>query len=118
MIKHKVKPVDIEIGARLRLARTTVGMSQEKLGLHLGVTFQQIQKYEKGLNRLSVSSLCIIAEFLNCEPSTLFPTNKPVPQIKNKKLMLDAVGRLCKLNNAELKSINNILKAFKGDENE
>jgi transcriptional regulator with XRE-family HTH domain len=56
--------VDRFIGARLRMRRILVGMSQEKLGEALGITFQQIQKYEKGTNRISVSRLHQIAGIL------------------------------------------------------
>ncbi len=48
-------PVDIHVGARIRLRRTLLGMSQEKLGEAVDLTFQQIQKYEKGTNRVSAS---------------------------------------------------------------
>src|SRR3954447_15219744 len=57
-------PVDKFIGARLRARRLLVRMSQEKLGEALGITFQQIQKYEKGTNRISVSRLHQIAHVL------------------------------------------------------
>lgn len=46
--KKKPNPIDIHVGSRIRLRRTMLGMSQEKLGESLGITFQQIQKYEKG----------------------------------------------------------------------
>jgi transcriptional regulator with XRE-family HTH domain len=57
-------PVDKFIGARLRARRLLVRMSQERLGEALGITFQQIQKYEKGTNRISVSRLHQIAQVL------------------------------------------------------
>ena len=49
-------PVDIHVGSRLRKRRRMLGVSQEKLGEALGLTFQQIQKYEKGLNRMGASA--------------------------------------------------------------
>lgn len=58
-------PVDIHVGGRLRVRRMIVGMSQEKLGVHLGLTFQQVQKYEKGLNRIGASRLYAISRILN-----------------------------------------------------
>lgn len=58
------RSIDRHIGARLRARRLTVGMSQEKLGGLLGITFQQIQKYEKGLNRVSSGRLLRIADVL------------------------------------------------------
>ncbi|HEU0221161.1 MAG TPA: helix-turn-helix transcriptional regulator, partial [Paracoccaceae bacterium] len=57
-------PVDVHVGRRLRFRRTMIGMSQEKLGNELGLTFQQIQKYEKGTNRIGASRLYDIARIL------------------------------------------------------
>jgi transcriptional regulator with XRE-family HTH domain len=56
--------LDAHIGKRVKSRRSTMGISQEKLGSHLGITFQQIQKYEKGVNRISASSLHNIANLL------------------------------------------------------
>src|SRR5687767_12400052 len=50
-------PVDRHVGSRVRMRRMLIGMSQEKLGAALGITFQQIQKYEKGTNRIGASRL-------------------------------------------------------------
>ncbi len=50
-------PVDVHVGARLRRRRTLLGMSQTKLGEAVGLTFQQVQKYERGANRISASRL-------------------------------------------------------------
>ena len=58
-------PVDIHVGSRIRLRRQLLRMSQEKLGDELGVTFQQVQKYEKGVNRIGASRLFQIAKILN-----------------------------------------------------
>ena len=57
-------PIDVHVGARIRLRRTLLGMSQEKLGECLGLTFQQVQKYEKGANRISASRLYFTAKIL------------------------------------------------------
>lgn len=59
MPKHKTagpSPIDIYVGNRVRMRRKMIGISQEKLGEALGLTFQQIQKYEKGINRIGASS--------------------------------------------------------------
>ncbi len=56
-MKSPLNSVDVYVGARLRMRRAMLGMSQGKLGQILGVTFQQIQKYEKGVNRISASRL-------------------------------------------------------------
>ena len=57
MVTKSPNPVDRHVGTRVRMRRMMVGMSQEKLGEALGITFQQIQKYEKGMNRISASRL-------------------------------------------------------------
>jgi transcriptional regulator with XRE-family HTH domain len=54
---RKPNPMDIHVGSRVRLRRMVIGMSQEKLGEKMGLTFQQIQKYEKGTNRIGASRL-------------------------------------------------------------
>ena len=57
-------PLDVHIGERLRLLRTLRGFSQERLGLSLGITFQQVQKYERGANRIGASRLYHISRVL------------------------------------------------------
>ena len=74
--KRKSNPIDIHVGARVRLRRMMLGMSQEKLGDGLGITFQQIQKYEKGTNRVSASRLQHIARILSV-PIPFFFENAP-----------------------------------------
>jgi transcriptional regulator with XRE-family HTH domain len=63
--KTKPDPVDIHVGARVRLRRTLLGMSQAKLGKGLGLTFQQIQKYERGANRIGSSRLYYLSQILD-----------------------------------------------------
>jgi len=65
-------PVDRHVGSRVRMRRLMVGMSQEKLGEALGLTFQQIQKYEKGTNRIGASRIQQIADILQVPVSFLF----------------------------------------------
>jgi transcriptional regulator with XRE-family HTH domain len=65
-------PVDKYVGSRVRMRRIMLGMSQEKLGEALGLTFQQIQKYEKGTNRVGASRIQQISEILNVPVSYLF----------------------------------------------
>jgi transcriptional regulator with XRE-family HTH domain len=66
------KAVDIHVGSRVRLGRTMSNVSQEKLGVSLGITFQQIQKYEKGTNRIGSSRLVEIATALDLPVSFFF----------------------------------------------
>jgi len=70
--KKQPNPIDIHVGSRVRLRRMMLGMSQEKLGEHLGITFQQIQKYEKGTNRIGASRLQHIARVLSTPVSFFF----------------------------------------------
>ncbi|MGR6432215.1 helix-turn-helix domain-containing protein [Rhizobium sp. PAMB 3182] len=70
--KKKPNPIDVHVGSRIRLRRTMLGMSQEKLGEALGITFQQIQKYEKGTNRVGASRLQNISGILNVPVSFFF----------------------------------------------
>lgn len=70
--KRKPNPVDIHVGSRVRLRRTMIGLSQEKLGEALGITFQQVQKYEKGTNRIGASRLQEISKVLETPVSFFF----------------------------------------------
>jgi transcriptional regulator with XRE-family HTH domain len=75
-------PIDKHVGARLRMRRVLIGMSQEKLGEALNITFQQIQKYEKGVNRIGASRLQQLARVLGVSPAFFFegaPTAEAVP---------------------------------------
>lgn len=69
-------PVDKKIGARIRARRLEIGMSQESLAHKLGVTFQQVQKYEKGINRVAAPTLLDIAEALDAPVMSLLPKTK------------------------------------------
>ncbi len=86
--------MDSNIGNRIRLARTSRELSQEELGRRLGISFQQLQKYELGLNRISASRLLVIAGILD-QPITFFfegwdasPKEEPAarpPRVRRKK---------------------------------
>lgn len=65
-------PVDIHVGKRLRLRRTLLGYSQEHIGNAIGITFQQIQKYERGVNRIGASRLYQLASILTVPVSYFF----------------------------------------------
>src|SRR5258707_5630775 len=70
-------PVDIHVGARIRTRRLLIGMNQETLARALGLTFQQVQKYEGGANRVSASRLSQIAEILGVSISHFFSDLEP-----------------------------------------
>ena len=65
MAGKKPNPVDTHVGSRVRLRRMLLGMSQERLGDSMGLTFQQVQKYEKGVNRIGASRLFQISKILD-----------------------------------------------------
>lgn len=69
---RKPNPIDIHVGGRIRLRRMMSGLSQERLGEHMGLTFQQIQKYEKGANRVGASRLFQLAQVLEVPVSYFF----------------------------------------------
>lgn len=86
MAKSKSKPaaksdpravsvIDKRIGAQIRARRVALGMSQERLGELIGVTFQQVQKYERGINRVSAATLYEIVSALDLRVESLFPAD-------------------------------------------
>ncbi len=72
MAKKAPNPIDKHVGSRVRMRRMMLGMSQEKLGNALGLTFQQVQKYEKGTNRIGASRLQQIAHIVQVPVSFFF----------------------------------------------
>jgi transcriptional regulator with XRE-family HTH domain len=72
MAKKAPNPIDKHVGSRVRMRRMMLGMSQEKLGNALGLTFQQVQKYEKGTNRIGASRLQQISHILQVPVSFFF----------------------------------------------
>jgi len=71
--------IDSYVGARIRTRRQQLGMSQERLAEQIGVTFQQVQKYEKGINRIGASRLQRIADVLRASPSFFFEQEDSEP---------------------------------------
>jgi transcriptional regulator with XRE-family HTH domain len=67
--KRNIRELDVYIGSKIRFRRSMMNISQNKLGSSLGVTFQQVQKYEKGINKVSASTLYMIANALGVEIS-------------------------------------------------
>jgi transcriptional regulator with XRE-family HTH domain len=68
-------PIDVEVGARIRTIRRRLGLSQTELGHALGVTFQQVQKYERGTNRVAGSTLVRLCRKLNVAPADVLPVD-------------------------------------------
>ncbi len=129
---HGPDPVDVHVGARIRMRRVMSGMSQEKLGDALGLTFQQVQKYERGANRVSASKLWDLSNILDVPVSFFFddmpedlkqagtarPTTSPAPDGglgRRRNLELVRHFQLCapKMQDA----IYSLVKAAARDEN-
>ena len=80
-------PIDLHVGSRVRLRRMMIGMSQETLGGKLNLTFQQVQKYEKGANRIGASRLFTIASILDVPVQFFFDD---MPEAANANLRASA----------------------------
>lgn len=83
-MKKTPNPVDVHVGSRVRMRRILIGMSQEKLGDALGLTFQQVQKYEKGTNRIGASRLQAISNILGVPVDYFFdgmPADETTPML-------------------------------------
>ncbi len=73
----KPNPIDVHVGGRVRLRRALLGMSQEKLGEAIGLTFQQVQKYERGANRIGASRMYDLSRVLDVPVSFFFDDMPP-----------------------------------------
>ena len=76
--KKQANPIDAQVGSRVRIRRMLIGMSQERLGDLLGLTFQQVQKYERGANRIGASRLHDLSRVLDVPVSFFFDDMDPV----------------------------------------
>ncbi len=111
-------PVDKQIGVRIRMRRLELGMSQETLASKLGVTFQQVQKYEKGVNRVAAGTLIDLSEALATPVTQFLP---PVGKSESADSMLDDPGAaallplLRQLNGDGLRVLTDIARSFAKD---
>jgi transcriptional regulator with XRE-family HTH domain len=95
MPKNPLDPIDKHVGSRVRMRRTMLGMSQTTLGKELGLTFQQVQKYEKGMNRISAGKLQQSAHILQVPVTYFFegaPSVPGTPKAKGAPPMPDYVS--------------------------
>jgi transcriptional regulator with XRE-family HTH domain len=88
--KKAPNPIDKHVGSRVRMRRMMLGMSQEKLGDALGLTFQQVQKYEKGTNRIGASRLQQISQILQVQVSFFFEGAPNIPSATHPDGMAEA----------------------------
>lgn len=123
MNKKATSQLDKEIGARVRLRRLQCGMSQEKLAEALGLTFQQVQKYEKGANRITVSRLDQIAKALDTRVEAFLPGGDfsaqggtPVPNDRESRDLLSLFGQL--QSRSMRKAVVSLVRAAVGEQQE
>jgi transcriptional regulator with XRE-family HTH domain len=91
--ESRPRPIDVHVGSRIRLRRTLLGMSQERLGEALGLTFQQVQKYETGVNRVSASRLFDLSRVLDVPIGFFFDDVPDV--VLSRRETLELVGAYC-----------------------
>ncbi len=95
----KPHPVDVHVGARVRLRRVLLGMTQTDLGDAIGLTFQQVQKYERGTNRISASRLCELSRVLDV--SIEYSFEDMPPEVAAGSLATKGCGKAKKLPSIE-----------------
>lgn len=88
--KPRVTEMDKEIGERIRFMRTALGLTQVTVGTFLGITFQQVQKYEQGLNRISAVNLKRLSHIFDCEVTHFYPLSKTDYNAPNKLTVNEA----------------------------
>lgn len=89
-------PIDIAVGARVRLRRDVLSLTQADLAKAIGVSFQQVQKYEKGANRISASRLMQIASHLHTSAATLLGENEPTDAVSPQLMTTPGASELLK----------------------
>lgn len=113
-VKHRrPHPVDVYVGNRLRLGRKMLNVSQEKLAENLGVTFQQVQKYENGSNRISASRLHEAARILDVPVSFFFPEVDTAEPAGNGSVEGDATSMMDFLSSSEGLELNRSFSRIK-----
>jgi transcriptional regulator with XRE-family HTH domain len=121
-------PIDVHVGARLRARRKLIGMSQEAVADALGLTFQQVQKYERGLNRLSASKLYRAAAALKVAPAYFFEglpdvqgLSAEAPQDRDARILLETpegaqlARRAARLTAKQLAVVDDVMVALIGE---
>ncbi len=131
---RRSNPVDVHVGGRVRVRRMMMGLSQEKLGDHLGLTFQQVQKYERGANRIGASRLFDLARVLSVPVQFFFdemaddltaaaatgfserPTENPISEYLSTRDGLELNRAFARISDPRVrKSIVDLVRALAGD---
>jgi transcriptional regulator with XRE-family HTH domain len=111
MAKGKGASIDAEVGKRVKALRLRAALSQEKVADHLGLTFQQVQKYEKGVNRIGPSRLLAMAKLFKVPVETFFPEEAsagklvPIDTRLNTRVRHEIVDRLAELDNRDVDNL-------------
>lgn len=107
---HPKQPTDIDkfVGARVRQARREDGLTQEQLGNEVGLTFQQIQKYEKGVNRISAGRLVAFADALHRPITYFYPTSTNISSVESAKAIALEVRDLRKEIRDSLREVSDV----------
>ncbi len=90
-------PIDVDVGRRIKLRRTAAGVTQTELAVHLGISFQQVQKYERGANRVSASILVRTAAFLGTTVAELVGEAPGAKETEDRLTILSTPGAMALL---------------------
>ena len=119
-----IDPIDAQVGQRLRAFRLAKGVSQAALAAGVGISFQQVQKYEQGKNRISASVMCKLADRLQINPADLLPPEqcgRPHDWMSGAlqtKAVVEALGLISKLTEPRQRQALKILQVLVEDEQE
>ncbi|MBL8549231.1 MAG: helix-turn-helix transcriptional regulator [Hyphomonadaceae bacterium] len=117
---RRATSVDLEIGRRVKARRIEIGLAQEMLAATVGVTFQQVQKYEKGVNRISASMLLRICEALKVQPIAILPSEamgvKSIAMLED-PVLADLAVIIMRLNDDGKRLLLATARTFSQDEN-
>lgn len=112
-------PADIFAGKQLRAKRTILGISQEEIGETVGITFQQIQKYEKGINRMGASRIAEFAKVLKVSPGCFFEgvgkEETTILSTKKQRRLMCLVRNFLTISEKKQRGINQLVKALVGE---
>lgn len=112
MSKEYCHAIDKQVGQNIRLFRIAAGLLQEEVGEHLGITFQQIQKYEKGLNRITAGKLVAMAELFGREVIEFFDT-KSLPANCTTRMSVQLVKEFRELDHVQRKAVLAMIRGMR-----
>lgn len=112
-------PADIFAGKQLRIKRTILGISQEEIGEAVGITFQQIQKYERGINRMGASRIAEFSKILKISPRCFFEGEGEeeiaIPSTKEQRRLVRLVRNFLTMSDKKQHGIDQLVKTLAGE---